>query len=400
MSAHQKPTIIWLHSHFLYWMGGTKFVYEVIKNLKEDYKIRVIVENSTEESINKYKDIGVDIISLNKLTSTSPLYWITLPIQIIIDYIKIKNILRSQEYEIIVSSMFPMNIFPYLLHKKHVQYCFEPFAFFHDPEFVKNFPLIKRSLIRLTSFFYKWIDVFATKQANAIITLNNTTSKFITEIYKVGAKISYAGIDTKHFCPFVSKKLIKKYKDMDIIVHSTDYTPVKGTESMIRIFAEVKKKSPNAHLLITSTINNVQEKNRLERITSELGINNNVKFLGFVDYDILPQIYSIAKVLVQCSFSERSGTTSMALPVKEAMACGTLCVRYPVKNEDVQDGVTGFLVDPRDTRKMVNRVVRILGMRPKEYQNAARMARLSIVNKYNWIYTSSVVKRTINSIIH
>ena len=63
MSAHQKPTIIWLHSHFLYWMGGTKFVYEVIKNLKEDYKIRVIVENSTEESINKYKNMSSTVLS-------------------------------------------------------------------------------------------------------------------------------------------------------------------------------------------------------------------------------------------------------------------------------------------------------------------------------------------------
>ena len=399
MANHAKPTIIWFHSHFLYWMGGTKFVYELINNLKKDFNIVVVVENSTDIATKKYKDIQIELISLNKLTSTSPLYWMTLPVQIIIDYFMIKTILKPYDYECIVSSMFPMNVFPILLHKKHVQYCFEPFAFFHDPDFIKNFPKVKRLLIKLTSMLYKWIDIAATKKADRVITLNNTTSKFIQEVYKVKPKISFSGINTIHFHPYVSQKLINKYKNLDIIVHSTDYTPVKRTEAMIRIFSDVKKINPNAHLLITSTINNLQEKGRLINIASQLGLIRDVEFLGFVDYDILPQIYSIAKVLVQCSFSERSGTTSMALPVKEAMACGTLCVRYPVINEDVVDGVTGYLVDPRDKQMMVSKIIKILQMKQSEYTKASKKARATIISKYNWGYTSDIVKYEINSII-
>ena len=399
MIDRSKPTIVWLHSHFLYWMGGTKFVYEIIKNLKNDFNILVIVENSTKEAGKKYKDTGIDLISLNKVTSTSPLYWITFPIQVFVDFVKIKKILRSYKYQCMVSSMFPMNIFPILLKKRSIQYCFEPFAFFHDPDFIKNFPIVKRLLIKLASLSYKWIDILATQKANSVVTLNNTTSKFINEVYKVRPKISFTGIDTKHFLPFVSKRLSEKYKGMDVIVHSTDYTPVKGTERMIRIFAGVKKIDPKAHLLITSTINNNQEKDRLENITLSLGIKEDVEFLGFVDYDILPQIYSIAKVLVQCSFSERSGTTSMALPVKEALACGTLCIRYPVKNEDVINGVTGYLVDPRDKQEMINKIIKIIYMKKNEYKIASKKARRTIVNKYNWNYTSNIVKKEIDSII-
>ena len=399
MVDQSKPTIVWLHSHFLYWMGGTKFVYEVIKKLNKDFRILVIVENSTEEAKKKYDDIGIKLISLNKTTSTSRFYWISFPIQIFIDFVTIKHLLQPYDYQCMVTSMFPMNIFPHLLRKKHVQYCFEPFAFFHDPDFIKNFPVIKRSLIKLTSFFYKWLDVSATKSANSVITLNNTTAKFINEVYKIKPRISFTGIDTKHFHPFVSQELLAKYKNVDVIIHSTDYTPVKGTDLMIKIFARIKKQNPKVRLLITSTINNAREKDKLGTIAQKLGVKNDVEFLGFIDYDILPQLYSVAKVLVQCSYSERSGTTSMALPVKEAMACGTLCIRFPIKGEDVVDGVTGYLVDPRDMQEMTNKIIKILNMKQDKYQRASKKARTTIVDKYNWVYTSDIVKREIDSII-
>lgn len=399
MGIIKRPKIIWLHSHFLYWMGGTKFVYEVIKNLKKDFEIHIIVENATKTAIKKYRNIGVKITSLDKLTSTSPIYWATFPWQIFDDYLKLKNILAFKNCDLVVTSMFPMNLFPLIFKKKHVQYCFEPFAFFHDPEFIKNFPPFKRILIRSVSFLYKGLDIFSTGKAIKVVTLNNTTAKYIKNIYNVSPSLSFAGIDTKHFKPRVSKELKDKYSKKDIIVHSTDYTPVKRTETMLLIFAKTLKKWPKAYLLITSTINNDVEKNRLIGITNKLGIEKNVEFLGFVDYDVIPQIYSLAKILVQCSYSERSGTTSMALPVKEALACGTPCIRYPIKDEDVIDGQTGLLIDPRNEQKMVNGIIEILKWSDKKKVLSGIISRSFIIKRYTWKNTSNVVKRIINSII-
>lgn len=399
MRIQQKPQIVWLHSHFLYWMGGTKFVYEVIKNLKKDFEILVIVENSTKEALNKYKDINVDVISLNKLTSTSPFFWITFPIQIVVDYVKIKNILSSQKYDVIVSSMFPMNVLAYFLRKKHVQYCFEPFAFFHDPEFIRYFPPLKRFFIKINKFAWSWVDVLATKKSLKIITLNRTTAQQIYKIYKRIPVISFAGIDTNHFRPFVGYNLQTKYKNNKIIIHSTDYTPVKGTDRMIKIFAKLKEMVPTAQLLITSTIKDNFAEENLRTMAKRLNIEDSVEFLGFVDYKILPQLYSLASVLVQCSYSKKSGTTSMALPVKEAMACGTLCIRYPIKNEDVVDGKTGFLVDPRNLDEMVRKSVQIITMPYEKYRSASINARKYIISRYNWYNTSSIIELEIKRIL-
>lgn len=396
----QQVKVYWMHSHFLYWMGGTKYIYEVIKRLKNTFDITVVVDNASQEAIKQYKETKVEIISPKTITSTSLLYWLFLPVHII----KMRNFLKTKIKQkksmktVIVSSMFPANVVASLLPYSHIQYCFEPFAFFFDKEFVKNFPLVKRLLISLAKLLWSKLDIWATKRADKLITLNNTTAKYINEVYSRNSNISFAGIDTKHFTPFVENKLKKKYQNKLVIVHSTDYTPVKGTDRMIKIFSEVKKVISSAHLLITSTIRNEPEKTRLEKLAVGLGVAKSIEFLGFVNYKILPQIYSLSKVLVQCSYSERSGTTSMALPVKEAMACGTLAIRFPIKNEDVEDGKTGFLVDPRNTREMVDKIQMILKMDKKRYNIASGHARKYIVNRYTWEATANKIKNVINSV--
>lgn len=397
----RKRKMVWLHSHFLYWMGGTKYVFEVLKKLKKDFDIVVIVESASSLAIKNYKDNGIKLISINKLSSTSLIYWLTLPWQLLkakkflTDYLSKEKIYGNP---IVVAGMFPMNVVASMLPYKYVQYCFEPFAFFHDPDFIKNFNIFKKIFIKFLAYLYSRVDIKASQKATKIITLNNTTAKYVKQIYSQTPIISYTGIDTKHFKPFCNKKLLSKYANQKVIIHSTDYTPVKGTGKMIKIFAKVKSKEPKSHLLITSTIKNKREEKRLKKLAQMLGVDKNIEFLGFVDYDLLPQYYSLAKALVQCSYSERSGTTSMALPVKEAMAAGTLAIRFPVKNEDVENGITGFLVDPRNEAEMVDKILAILNMNSKEYNNSAKKARKSIVNKYTWKNTARIIKTEIQNL--
>ena len=69
--------IIWLHTHFLYWMGGTKFIHQVIKELKKKNNIKnitVIVENTSDFANKQFKELSIELISLNSKTSTSVIY--------------------------------------------------------------------------------------------------------------------------------------------------------------------------------------------------------------------------------------------------------------------------------------------------------------------------------------
>lgn len=395
MHQNKPKKLYWLHSHFLYWMGGTKYIFEVLKRLHHDYDLTVIVENSDPYASQLYKQEGIKLVSFGKLSSNSLFYWLTFPVQLLITYVHSRKLVKDG---IVVTSMFPMNIIGSLLAKHPLQLCFEPFAFFHDPDFQQGFSLPKRLLLKLLKLLYGKVDVWATRRAKHLITLNQVTAKGINNIYHKSSVPVYTGIDSQHFRPFVSRRIRKQYQGKDILVHSTDYTPVKGTDRMIRIFAKVKKLHPSAHLLITSTIQNPSQEKIYRDLAKALQVEPSVEFLGFVDYNLLPELYSLAKALVQCSYSELSGTTSMALPVKEALSCGTACIRSPVTTEDVEDGITGYLVDPRQESLMVKRIIALLTLTDKERRTLSLKARQKIIKLYTWDQTAARISRIINSV--
>lgn len=392
----KKPKLYWLHSHFLYWMGGTKYIFEVLKRLAPQYDLTVIVEDALPSATELYTKQGIKLINLHKLSTNNIIYWLTFPWQLLMTVLKVKKLLPRQS--IVVSSMFPMNVVAALTHSPAHQLIFEPFAFFHDPDFQKGFPLLKRILLRLLKFLYGPLDIWATRKSAQILTLNTVTQKGIRQIYRRDSTPVYTGIDSTHFHPHVSAVLKKKYQGKHILIHSTDYTPVKGTNRMIRLFARVKQLDPLAHLLITTTIRNSTQEAAYRQLSTDLAVADSIEFLGFVDYDLLPELYSLAKILVQCSYSELSGTTSMALPVKEALACGTAAIRSPVTKEDVEEGVTGYLVDPRNEDLMVKRIMQLLKLTPAQLSKLARIARAKIVKLYTWEQTATKISRIINAI--
>jgi glycosyltransferase involved in cell wall biosynthesis len=392
----KKTNIVWLHSHFLYWMGGTKFIHQVIKEMKKSANIGsiyIIVENKSDFAKKQYKDLGVELISLNSLTSTSPIYWVFLSLFIINDYLKIRNIFIKKKIKsnntVVISSMFPMSFIAYLLGFKHIQNCYEPFAFFYDKYFISQFSLIKKIFVHILSFIYSPFDKFATKKANLVLTLNNTTQKMIKKVYSLSSKKTQAGVNSLLFKPYISSKIRKKYQGKKVAIHSTDYSPVKGTDLVIKAFAKAAKSIPKARLLITTTIEDKERKLILKNLAKKLKVGDKVKFLGFLPIKELPQYYSLANVMIQGAFSENSGTTSMSLPIKEAMCCETPAIRPNVGGEDVEDNKTGFLVDPRDTDLLAEKI-KILLLDKKLSKKMGKKARVFIKNKYTWQNTANV----------
>jgi len=392
--------IIWLHTHFLYWMGGTKFIHQVIKELKKKNNIKnitVIVENTSDFANKQFKELSIELISLNSKTSTSVIYWALLPFFLINNYFKIKSILKSKKLNkknsIIISSMFPMNFIANLFELKHVQNCYEPFAFFYDRNFISQFPLLKKTFITILSFFYSPLDKWSTKKSTVLLTLNNTTKKMIKNIYDVDCIKTQAGVNSDLFKPYVSIKIKNKYKNQKIAIHSTDYSPVKGTDLVIKAFAVASKKIPNARLLITTTIDDSQRKSELIKLAKNLKVKNKIDFLGFLPIEELPQYYSLANVMIQGAYSESSGTTSMSLPIKEAMCCETPAIRPDIGGEDVIDGKSGFLVDPRKTLLLAEKM-KILLKNDKLSKKMGKVGREYIKNKYTWENTAKIFEKS------
>ncbi|HEV7918065.1 MAG TPA: glycosyltransferase [Solirubrobacterales bacterium] len=402
----ERPTprtgpVLWLHSHFLLPTGGTKYIYEVVRRLAERRPVEVIVERASDYWKERYAAAGVPLHEISKSTSTSKLYWLGFPRNLRGDRAAIDDLIERTDASALVSSFFPMNQICVELGQKHSlrhsHLCFEPFPFFHDREVTGLYPLPNRILMGVLAMLYGRIDEAGVRGADALLTLNKVTAGSIERVYGRSDAIPvYTGVDLDFFHPYGDDELADlraKHGDGPLAIHSTDFSPIKRTDLALAAFAAAAV--PGSKLLITSTID---DRGGLEAMMSQardLGIEDQTKYLGFVDYEDLPRYYSLADVLLQTGTSVNSGATSMSLPVKEALACGTAVIRSHATDEDVDDGVSGYLVDPADSATTGTRLAELLGDRSRA-RAFGEAGRGKIAELYRWDRVVDLVERSLS----
>ena len=115
----------------------------------------------------------------------------------------------------------------------------------------------------------------------------------------------------------------------------------KNQQVIIRAIAQLK--DPQIHYLLCGK---GDQRERLESLAKELGIADNVHFLGY--RKDVPQIMRAADIYAHPSKREGLGLASL-----EAMACGLPLVTSNVQGipDYVENGVTGYMCDPTDVDK-------------------------------------------------
>ena len=152
---------------------------------------------------------------------------------------------------------------------------------------------------------------------------------------------------------------------------------------------------PEARLAVTSTREDPGQLAIMRRQAAELGIGEKVDYLGFLPFRDLPRLYSLADVLLQTGTSAGSGATTMSLPVKEALACGTPVIRSHATDEDVVDGVSGFLVDPADFHGTGKKLAELLADAAL-CRRMGEAGRQRISDQYTWDRVVDVVVESLD----
>jgi len=387
MTLQIKKKIYWLHPHYLNWMGGHKYIYEIVKRLSNKYSVLVVADIFSKESENKFKDLGLHTITLSSISTNKFVYWVFLPFYIVKDVLYLKKHVHSND--ILITSMFPMNVVATLLGAKHIQLCYEPFAFFYDENFVSGFPKLQKVAIKISKFFYSWMDIISTRKSLKVLTISEFNKNWIEKVYKKKSIVVYEGVDTNFFRHTINKTLNKKYEGFEIIFHSTDFTRIKGTEFLVKSMTYIKKEIPNVKLLISTTLVNLEQQNKYLSFAANNGFLENIEFLGFLDYKTIPDYLTLARVVVQPSIGQ-----SMNLTIKEAMACGTPVVTSLEGREQFLDNTAGYLVDPMKTGELADRIIKILKDRRLAKKMGINGAKI-IKEKFSWEAVSSKIEGAI-----
>ncbi|MGO4663037.1 glycosyltransferase [Terrabacter sp. 2TAF16] len=389
-------SVLWLHSHFELPTGGTKYIYEVARRVAKDRPVTMLVESASPLWRERYADAGIPLHEVGGLTSTSLAYWALFPVHLRRDFAEVDGM--ANDAAVIVSSFFPM---PWIAGRvarrrglRHVSLCFEPFPFFHDREVIGMYPLWKRLLLKGLHMAYGRLDRSGVTGADALVTLNESTRREIARTYgRSDAMPAYAGVDTDLFRPYAENEiahLVQRYGPGPWVIHSTDFSPIKRTDLALRAFAECVRLDSSARLLITSTRQDPAAEQQMRRLAVQLGIDEQIVMAGFLPFEDLPRVYSMGTVLLQTGTSAGSGATTMSLPVKEALACGTAVVRSRATDEDVEEGVSGFLVDPTDSVETGARLAELVSD-PERAAIMGLAGRDRVIRTYTWPSVVDVV---------
>lgn len=157
--------------------------------------------------------------------------------------------------------------------------------------------------------------------------------------------------------------------------------PWKGVDFALRSFAEVASKNSQATLEVIGTGPLLP---RLQSMATEMGIADRVTFRGGLSHPETLSAIAASDMLIQHNVTLRkSGMETLGLSVLEAMARAkpVVVTRHGSFTETVTDGVTGFLVDERDTAAMAARVTELMAQ-PDRAIAMGKAARQSVIDRY------------------
>jgi glycosyltransferase involved in cell wall biosynthesis len=178
------------------------------------------------------------------------------------------------------------------------------------------------------------------------------------------------GVDLKEFYPgdqAAARRELGLDKDDFVVLQLGRMVPRKGVDNVIRAVAQLQREATpgrqrNVSLLIVGG-NSAEpderatpEIGRLREVARDSGVADSVRFTGQRQRAALRACYVAADVFVSTPWYEPFGITPL-----EAMACGTPVIGSDVGGirHSVVDGVTGYLVPPRDPDALAQRLAQL-----------------------------------------
>ena len=382
--------IIWLYPRLTTWMGGSRFLFEVLIRLNRVQEVILIVQRENIAITNEFRENGIKVICLNSPSYTEIRFWILFKYYISNDIKSIKALIKSDD--IFISSMFPMNYIASKCELPHIQLIYEPFAMFFDVVFQKTHSYALYIFCQVISRLYARYDISSVGQAGELLTLSQFERTNCLRVYSRDSNVIYEGVNVDFFNPKLDSKLNEIYKAKNILFHSTGYDSYKGTDHLIKALPAILLHHPDTLILISQTREDHHKRTLYEKYLLSNQIADKVVFLGFLDYEKLPEYYTLADLYLEPGINR-----SMSLSSKEANACGTASVRGEIGTEDTVDGLTGILTSSTDTIILAKDIVKLLDDKDlcKKLGNNAREY---VMENYSWEVVVDKISESISNL--
>jgi glycosyltransferase involved in cell wall biosynthesis len=241
---------------------------------------------------------------------------------------------------------------------------------------------------------------YALSHAQAIMAVSNSTKSDLQRLFGLRSDrihVAYNALDERLTGgPSTAEErqfIVERYQvTYPFLLYAGDIKPHKNVVKLIEAFSalkgELKKegKLPDLKLIIIG--NEISSHPDMRRTMVRRGVQNDVRFLGFVPIEVLRTFYDVAQVFVFPSLYEGFG-----LPPLEAMAQGTPVVTSNTSSLPEVVGNAAILVNPENVFEIMHGLRKALldeplreTLRQRGYQQAARFSWESSVRRMLNVY--------------
>jgi len=247
------------------------------------------------------------------------------------------------------------------------------------------------------------------KNATRIITISEYTKDRLIDNGLNADKIVflYCSINIDRFNPNIKfsnireKHYLKDKKVLMTVGRLASEERYKGQDMVLQAMAKIVQEIPNAVYII---VGKGPDASRLQKIASDLGIQEHVIFAGFVPDDELSKYYNCCDAFIMPSrVVNRDGKWTgegFGIVYLEANACGKPVIggNKGGSAEAIVDGVTGILVDAENVNEIAKASIRLLS----DADYAKRLGedgRRMVVEKFNQNNVGKTIENIINEVI-
>lgn len=311
-----------------------------------------VAEMQVEDFIRKGDDVSVFALEANIKPKKAQLVVLGMPESLFwqrvyrlifpIDIIKtIKYTRKLKEYDMVVSHLYPMNWLACLAkYKYNIDYTY----WYHGIPSPKLYPNLHEKLYLILFII---LTKYTIGNADRIISVSRAASKELKRYTGFNSSVIYNKPDLHRFHGGLNGSEIKKnlgIGDDPVILNVGRVCPQKGAHLLIKSFALVQKKIPDAKLVIVGK----QTYDYYMKGLKE-NCNDSVIFAGYVPDQELPKYYAMCDIYATCSLWEANN-----VPVLEAQACGKPVIAFNFEFFEEEVNTDGTLVEAGNIDKFAD----------------------------------------------
>lgn len=245
------------------------------------------------------------------------------------------------------------------------------------------------------------------RHADAIITISHFSFKLVSEMGVERERIVFAppGINVNAFevsdqralAAFRTKLAPDGYK---ILLTVGRLTRRKGHAEVIAVLPEVLKTIPQLRYVVAGT--DAGEGTKLRLLVEQLGLEQQVVFLGRVPEEELPLLYNACDVFIMANRElPNNDTEGFGIVFLEANAARKPAIGGNAggAKEAVVDGVSGLLVDA-DNPEALREAIETLLLDESYARKLGEQGYQRVQAEYGWDHTAAIVRECVEKIIN